>query len=621
MRPSAASASPAPSRRSASATPSVGSSRSVRAGSSASAAFGGETIEDTGAGFSQRNLYYLRSSPYTVLQMVLYLDARHTAWMNAPSEEANGLRANGEVIMQKALAVLRTRIMDKLRRESGSGGRMGVVSRKEKVDVYASYDFQMAYFFRKMSDRHAVLLKDKSLVFPHSAAPMPLATDPAAGNAPIPSISDRASKRRRVEGAEMEGNDLFLSDEGPSSAADLPAPVKAEADAEGAEALLHSSAGQDITGDGSFYDPLQDDYLGDPDQDANSAEALKPRLRVKVSKERPSIPSYYSGFRIFGKMLVVVIEPSKSVIADHPELFGGAQPKEVRQLSVTPMPGGAAGRASSRSRTQSRLTSVRAPSTGFGSRAPAPDSSSSSGAGARTAREDSRRDSRAPSPGIGATLFLGGTPTPTPEPDGRRFGSRGVSRAMSATPGPGPGPGPGLTPAGSRSKRRRDDEEAGGDGDNGSPEPRTNELAQAINQRSGQTVRKLPPVPLFDAGGDGADREGEDEQEEGHQNRRAMRQSQAPSPTPEPSDSSARPRAPSIMPRRAPPPEGVEEDGDAEADVDMAFDFGDNNDGQEHNYSDEEEDEEPPTGLALATQMMEAGGHAGQRGLEAEDGE
>ncbi len=37
---------------------------------------------DSSAVFSQRNTYYLRVSPYTVIQMVLYLDSRHVNWMN-----------------------------------------------------------------------------------------------------------------------------------------------------------------------------------------------------------------------------------------------------------------------------------------------------------------------------------------------------------------------------------------------------------------------------------------------------------------------------------------------------------------------------------------------------------
>ncbi|KAE8202133.1 hypothetical protein A4X06_0g3031 [Tilletia controversa] len=561
---SSVSASPAPGRQSASAAPSAGPSRGGRA---ASQSANQPQVNDGSGGFSQRNLYYLRSSPYTVLQMVLYLDARHVAWMNAPSEEANGLRANGEVIMQKALAVLRTRIMDKLRKESGSNGRMGVVSRKEKVDVYASYDFQMAYFFRKMSDRHAVLLKEKSLMFPHSSEAMPLTSETEAGNDPIPSSSERAAKRRRTDVEDTSG--LFLGDGAQAGIAEeeVVAAKPEEEDDEAAAALLQNSAGVDVNTNEGFYDPMQDDYFQSAEEIAEQEQGLKPRLR-------------YSGFRIFGKMLVVVIEPSKSVIADNPDLFGAAPPTEVRQLSVTPMPGGPAGRASSRARTQSRLTSVRGPSS-----TPGPSAS-------RNTREGSRRDSRAPSPGIGATLFLGSTPTPTPEPESRRFGSRGVSRAMSATPGPGGHEDP---------PRTRD------------PEVRSNALVDAINQRSTQNIRKLPPVPRFfdneemQGGGGGAAVIASTSE------RHSSRQSQAPSPTPEAAQET-RPRASSILPRQARPSDdepifGDDDDSTLPA-LGTTFDFGDP---EEHQLGDgDDDDDDPPTGLALATQMMEAGGQREQ---------
>lgn len=48
--------------------------------------------------FSQRNIYYLRTSAYSVLQLVLYLDQRHVAWMN-----------ENPLILERVLEVLRTR--------------------------------------------------------------------------------------------------------------------------------------------------------------------------------------------------------------------------------------------------------------------------------------------------------------------------------------------------------------------------------------------------------------------------------------------------------------------------------------------------------------------------------
>ena len=58
---------------------------------------------------------------------------------------------------------------------------------------------------------------------------------------------------------------------------------------------------------------------------AEDEEKMKPKLSVK-----------YAGFRIFGKLLVLVVEPTKRVIAANPELFGERRTEEVRQLSVMP---------------------------------------------------------------------------------------------------------------------------------------------------------------------------------------------------------------------------------------------------------------------------------------------
>lgn len=49
--------------------------------------------------------------------------------------------------------------MPKLRRESQEGGPLGSTNKKEQVDVHVDVDFQMAYFFKKVPGRHAVLLK------------------------------------------------------------------------------------------------------------------------------------------------------------------------------------------------------------------------------------------------------------------------------------------------------------------------------------------------------------------------------------------------------------------------------------------------------------------------------
>lgn len=148
--------------------------------------------------FTQRNVFYLRASPYVVLQTILYLDFRHVEWMNLnPS------------ILTQVLSVLRTRIMPKLRKESDSSGKLSAMSKKERVDVYSDRDFQVAYFFRRMDDRHSVLLKEKSLVFPN---------DPTLGkvkvedegdgrsHAPIPRSTPAPNRAASVLAAANDGD-------------------------------------------------------------------------------------------------------------------------------------------------------------------------------------------------------------------------------------------------------------------------------------------------------------------------------------------------------------------------------------------------------------------------------
>ncbi|KAE8213294.1 hypothetical protein CF326_g9851 [Tilletia indica] len=153
---------------------------------------------------------------------------------------------------------------------------MGVVSRKEKVDVYAAYDFQMAYFFRKMSDRHAVLLKDKSLVFPNSSAAMPLISESEAGNAPIPSSSERAAKRRRTQTGAEDSAGLFMGGDGQEGAVDQPISIKPEESEEGAAALLQSSTGSDVDTDQGFYDRMQQHYLRSAEDLDEEEQQLEP---------------------------------------------------------------------------------------------------------------------------------------------------------------------------------------------------------------------------------------------------------------------------------------------------------------------------------------------------------
>lgn len=105
----------------------------------------------------------------------------------------------------------------------------------------------------------------------------------------------------------------------------------------------------------------------------------------------------------FGKLLVLVVEPSKRTLAAHPELFGEKKQTEIRQLSVAPRsmtPGIANNRSGS---VQARFTSL----------------------------EPAERSSRNASVGRGTTpLFRGATPA-----ESEAGGTPGPARS-SVTPAP-----------------------------------------------------------------------------------------------------------------------------------------------------------------------------------------
>ena len=121
-------------------------------------------------------------------------------------------------------------------------------------------------------------------------------------------------------------------------------------------------------------------------------EDKKPKLHVK-----------YSGFKIFGKCFIVVIEPTKRTKRLRPSLFETSTPVEVHQLSATPVP------------RQARETPVPAAASGSTTPATRRSVSLASSAAADDERSDSRRDR------LANGLFRGTpseyTPTPTPEPE------------------------------------------------------------------------------------------------------------------------------------------------------------------------------------------------------------
>lgn len=150
--------------------------------------------------FSARQSYYLRISPYLVLPMSLFLDARDVRWMNShegqgadsdEETESNDERSGedgdsrGEKMLGIVLEHLKEVLMGKLLRESVGSTKstdilagaaaydvkldstaLGAWSGKETVDIFEHPDFRMAFYFQRAAasgvgggNRHAVLLK------------------------------------------------------------------------------------------------------------------------------------------------------------------------------------------------------------------------------------------------------------------------------------------------------------------------------------------------------------------------------------------------------------------------------------------------------------------------------
>ncbi|SPO23035.1 uncharacterized protein UTRI_01713 [Ustilago trichophora] len=398
--------------------------------------------------FTQRNVFYLRASPYVVLQTILYLDYRHVEWMNLnPS------------ILTQVLSILRTRIMPKLRKESDSSGKLSAMSKKERVDVYSDRDFQVAYFFRRMDDRHSVLLKEKSLIFPSDPslgevkvedegegrlhAPIPRATPAPSGRAEsvVAAVRDGESSEQpmrikdspEAEVRSSSPNASMASLSGANDNALFRGGIDEDADAQSMPPPASTSTRRTRSKSRSAADQpnrrskrvrIQEEVKPDPaviDVDAsttdpqgptrqedNQAQADYDNAAIEITEEdeekmKPKLHVKYAGFRIFGKLLVLVVEPSKRTLAAHPELFGEKKATEIRQLSVAPhsmTPGIANNRSGS---VQARFTSL----------------------------EPAERSSRNASVGRGVTpLFRGATPA-----ESEVGGTPGPMRS-SVTPAP-----------------------------------------------------------------------------------------------------------------------------------------------------------------------------------------
>ncbi|GAA5858284.1 hypothetical protein JCM8547_004634 [Rhodosporidiobolus lusitaniae] len=274
-----------------------------------------------GSGFRPRQSSYLRISPTTVLQMILYLEPAHTEWMS-------------NNVLERMLFALKDRIPLKLAQE-GEGKKSG--KEKTQVDVFRGADYQMAFFFRRSNDKHVVLLKDKQLHYaskpsqkPHmpppppptasrgrkrarspssSATPAPPPPPPAAlGSVDLTGAGEPASKRRAAGEGEEE-----VEDDDDDIVVVKPEPVDNELPPEGA--------------------------LFRPDDDKGGVRGEE---EVKMEDEidedvKPQLKVNYQGYRIFGRTLVVIVEPYPPLAPEdlaRPRLLQ----QEIRQLSASVAP-------------------------------------------------------------------------------------------------------------------------------------------------------------------------------------------------------------------------------------------------------------------------------------------
>ncbi|GAA5936617.1 hypothetical protein JCM10213_000008 [Rhodosporidiobolus nylandii] len=269
-----------------------------------------------GSGFRPRQSSYLRISPTSVLQMILYLEPAHTEWMNND-------------VLERMLYALKDRIPLKLAQE-GTGKRTG--KEKTQVDVFRGADYQMAFFFRRAYDKHVVMLKDKHLHYatrpsqpqPHPAPPprkRPRSRSPSSSASPAP-----PAKRTATAG---EDDEIIV--------------VKPEPDADELPpgSLFRAAAAEEEEEQGAGFGERGEETMEEVKEEVD--EDVKPVLKVN-----------YQGYRIFGRTLVVIVEPYPPLPASdlaRPRLLQ----QEIRQLSASVAPeaykSGASFRASTLSAT------------------------------------------------------------------------------------------------------------------------------------------------------------------------------------------------------------------------------------------------------------------------------
>ncbi|GAA5957379.1 hypothetical protein JCM21900_006880 [Sporobolomyces salmonicolor] len=305
---------------------------------------GSQTGSGSAAGFRPRQSAYLRISPTSVLQMILYLEPYHVEWMN-------------NSVLERMLFALKDRIPLKLAQEQEK--KKG--KERTQVDVFRGADYQMAFFFRRTSDKHVVLLKNKSLHYaalsptsrarPRSPLPPPPPHLPKTKHAPAQphagsSASASSNKRPLPRGSDDSGEPLDLSRDPASDEDDLneePAAKRRAVERErewGEEEVvvikdepleedLGLGAGLEEAGTGYVESteegtPLFREEEGDVKEEIDPD--VKPRLKVQ-----------YQGYSIFGRSLVVIVEPWPPLSEEErarPRLMN----TEIRQLSASVAP-------------------------------------------------------------------------------------------------------------------------------------------------------------------------------------------------------------------------------------------------------------------------------------------
>lgn len=329
--------------------------------------------------YSQRNIFYLRTSPHVVLQTILYLDPRDLKWMNSNAhhdyeetesdQDRNGgnryeedEKSTGDLIWNRALSKLRYKIMPKLKSESIEGDQLSSTNKKEKVDVHIEPDFQMAYFFRKVSGKHAVLLKQKELRFPESGAAAAAASTAQQSRDMMPppllpasAMSSHAADSMpasRLSARELNQTNNVLFEGSRISNEESAIQIEVEEDVKPPNNLKRGREDESNGSKDVFSHSVR--IKQEEEEDDDDELQILDSMPISVAQEQQSMESIdvdamqddkkphlhvdYSGFRIFGKCFIVVIEPTKRTKRLRSSLFQTVKPVERHQLSATPVP-------------------------------------------------------------------------------------------------------------------------------------------------------------------------------------------------------------------------------------------------------------------------------------------